>query len=223
MGIFRRVSDIISANLNDLVDKFEDPEKMLKAAIREMEQAIDEATAAAARAIAGEKLLEKELAEHERQADAWRQRAEHAVKAGDDDLARRSLRRKHEHEKLACALHDQAVAAQAAGDRLRRQVGAMRAKLAEAKRKLATLVARGRVAHARKRLQAVGAGMGPGTDALLKFDRMREKVELAEAEADALAELQTGRDEAIESKFEESEDELNIEAELAAIKEKLAK
>ena len=91
MGIFRRVNDIISANLNDLVDKFEDPEKMLKQAIREMEESIEEATAAAAKAIASERLLEKETAQHELQSVRWHERAERAVKAGDDELDRKSV------------------------------------------------------------------------------------------------------------------------------------
>lgn len=220
MGIFRRVSDIISANLNDLVDKFEEPEKMLNQAIREMEQAIDEATAAAAKAIASEKLLAKELANHERQAAQWLDRAERAVKGGDDELARQSLRRKQEHEKLARALRDQSAAAGETGQALRRQVEAMRAKHAEARRKLVTLTARSKAAHARRRLQAVGADFKVRSNAFSRFDRMREKVEQAEAEADALVELNAGGDEPIAAQLELHEDDLSVEAELAAIKQK---
>jgi len=220
MGIFRRVSDIISANLNDMVDKFEEPEKMLKQAIREMEQAIEEATAAAAKAIASDKLLAKELGAHELQAGQWQDRAEHAVKLGDDDLARQALRRKNEHDKLARALRDESAVAQETGQTLRRQVEAMRAKHAEAKRKLATLSARCKAAHARKRLQTVGARFELRTNAFTRFDRMREKVELAEAEADALAELHPESDEPIATRLEFHEDDLSVEAELAAIKQK---
>ena len=221
MGIFRRVTDIISANLNDLVDRLEDPEKGLRQAIREMEETIDKATGAAAKAIAGERLLAKELAEHERLEGEWLQRAEQAVKAGDDELARQSLRRKHEHEKLANALDDQALMAQETCQRLRRQVEAMRAKLAEAKRKLATLGARSTVAHARKRLETVGVAGRLRTDAFSRFDRMREKVELAEAEADALVALHAGEEETVKLEFEATEEELSIQAELAALKKKV--
>ena len=221
MGIFRRVNDIISANLNYMVDKFEEPERMLKQAIREMEASIEEATGAAAKAIAGGKLLDKELAEHEHQAAAWQERAEQAVKSGDDDLARRSLHRKHEHDKLARALRDQATAARESSQTLRRQIDAMKAKHAEAKRKLATLAARSLVAHARKRLEIVGVGGRLRTDAFSKFDRMREKVELAEAEADALVALHAGERGAIALKFESTEQELSVEAELAALKKKV--
>ena len=120
MGIFRRVNDIISANLNDMVDAFEDPETMLRQAIRDMEVAIEEATASAATAIASGKMLQKELQDHEEQAIFWQERAERAVQASDDHLARQSLRRKHEHDTLVCALRDQASASEVATQTLRR-------------------------------------------------------------------------------------------------------
>jgi phage shock protein A len=221
MGIFRRVNDIISANLNDLIDKFEEPERMLKQAIREMEQSIDETTAAAAKAIASERLLNKELAAHRQQAAQWQQRAEHAVAARDDDLARQWLRRKHEHDKLIGALSEQVLAADQTGQSLRRQVEAMRAKHAEAKRKLATLAARSKAAHARKRLQTVGAGFALRSDAFSRFDRLRERVEQAEAEADALGELRAGGNEPVAAKFQACDVDLCVEADLQEIKQRL--
>ncbi len=93
MGLFQRIGDIIAANLNDLVDRFEDPEVMLKQAIREMETMIEAATAGAARAIAGERLLSKDLSDHEQKAARWRARAEEGVSRGDDDLARQAIAR----------------------------------------------------------------------------------------------------------------------------------
>ena len=89
--LFQRIGDIIAANLNDLVDRFEDPEVMLKQAIREMETMIESATGGAARAIAGERLLARDLADHERKALRWNGRAEKAVLQGDDDLARQAI------------------------------------------------------------------------------------------------------------------------------------
>ena len=79
MRLLRRIGDIIAANLNDLVDRFEDPEVMLKQAIREMETMIEEATASAARAIAGERLLARDLADHEGKGRRWNTRAEELV------------------------------------------------------------------------------------------------------------------------------------------------
>ena len=101
MGLFKRISDIISANLGEMAESFEDPEKMLKQAVREMEKSIQDATKETAKALAGEKKLVKELAHNVSQAKQWQSRAEKAVEEGDDDLARRALSRKQEHEKLA--------------------------------------------------------------------------------------------------------------------------
>jgi len=222
MGIFRRVSDIISANLNDIVDQFEDPEKMLKQAIREMESCIEETTGATAKAIASGRLLDKELGEHEHQSNEWRERAEHAVAAGDDDLARQSLRRKLEHDRLVRALRDQSSASRESTRALRRQIDAMKAKHAEAKRKLAMWTARSKVAHARVNLQTARAGIRSRTAAFSKFDRMREKVELAEAEADALTELGAAAQDELQSEFLSRAEDSAIETELAALKQKAA-
>lgn len=188
MGIFRRASDIVAANLNDLVDRFEDPDKMLRQAVREMDAAIDSASAAAAKSLAAEKLLARELARNERQAAEWQGRAAAAVQAGDDELAKRALLRRREHDSLVGALREQQAAAVEANGRLRRQLDAMRAKRAEAARKLSTLTARHAVALARRRLHSGGAAMLDAR-AFDRFARLHEKVEQAEAEAEAIAEL----------------------------------
>ena len=147
MRLFQRIGDIIAANLNDLVDRFEDPEVMLKHAIREMETMIESATGGAARAIAGERLLGRELADHERKATRWTARAENAVIQGDDDLARQAIVRAHEHEAMAAALLEQRTSAERTAQALRGQVNAMRAKQAEARRKLESLSARRQLAE----------------------------------------------------------------------------
>lgn len=193
MGLFKKISDIISANLGEMAESFEDPEVMLKQAVREMDESIRDATQETAKTLANEKKLVKELAHNESEAKQWQSRAEKAVEKGDDDLARRALTRKKEHEKLAVALQDQHSAAKEASQTLRHQLEGMKAKLAEAKRNLSTLTARKKAADVRKKVY-LGMGETPDitveNEAFDKFDRMREKVEQAEAEAEALAELQ---------------------------------
>lgn len=192
MGLFQRISDIISANLNDMTEGFEDPERMLKQAIREMEDSIADATQETAKVLANSKLLAKELANNEQQADDWQRKAEQAVAAGDDNLARKALSRKVEHQKLATALQDQLSVAQETGRTLKNQLDGMQAKLAEAKRNLSTLSARQRAADFKKKMHTNEVALETGAatdDAFGKFERMREKVERAEAEAEALAEL----------------------------------
>lgn len=192
MGLFNRISDIISANLNDMTEQFEDPEKMLKQAVREMEESIGDARDQTAKAMASEKLVARELAKNEQESTNWQNRAEQAVRGGDDELARKALQRKQEHDKLALALRDQLSAAEEASKELRHQYEGMQAKLSEAKRTLATLSARQRAANVRKKIRTQAADIEIGVDdaAFSKFDRLRDRVEQTEAEAEALAELE---------------------------------
>jgi phage shock protein A len=198
-----------------MVDRFEDPETMLKQAIREMESSLEAATAATARAIAGERLLAKEQAEHSRRAKQWRERAEEAVARQDDDLARCCLARKREHETLERALADQWTSAQTANVGLRRQVDAMRAKLSEARRKLATLTAHRRAAEARRGLAGVAC---PQSNGFARYERLRPRVDLAEAEAEAFVGLSDEAATELESECARREADAEIEAELASIK-----
>lgn len=217
MGLFQRVSDIVSANLNDLVDRCEDPEKMLRQAIREVEAAIDQAMDAAARAIASEKLLVKELAHHEEMAAGLLKQAEQAVERGDLDRARRALRAKIEHQRLHRSLEGELESATGASQAIHRQVEAMRGKLAEARRKLALYSARKRVAQARRRFHSGRNGLR--TEAFARFERMEERIRETEAEAEAMAEV-GGRGGACEPGDEEARRELEVEEELAALKAK---
>lgn len=157
MGLFKRIGDIISANLGEMADQFEDPEVMLKQAVREMEESIREATQETARALANQKKLAKELARNQSEVGQWQSRAEKAVESGDDELARKALSRKREHEKLAVALDDQMTAAKDAAQTLRHQLEAMKAKLTEAKRNLSTLAARNKAAQVRKKVYTQSA------------------------------------------------------------------
>ncbi len=218
MGLFKRVGDIISANLNEMVDRFEDPEKMLKQAVLEMEAAVAGALDGAVKVIANERLLARQLDENLRQLERCRARAEEAVRRGDDDAARRALSRKSEHAKLAAALADQHAAAEAASRKLRTQIDALRVRLNEARRQQATLIARKRAADARRSLARDMNGITIDDSAFSKFDRVAMKVEQAEAEADALLELTTCCDSVDE--IDPVRDE--VETELAALKHSMA-
>ena len=224
MGIFSRVSDIVSANLNEMVEKFEDPEKMLKQAVREMDASIEQARQSTARAAADEKMIGRELEKNRSGAKLWADRAETAVADGNDDLARKALARKREHEKVTTALEDQLAAAEQSTQTLRRQLEAMQAKLADAKRRLGTLTARKRAADLRSRMSEAPSAVTLQTDAFAKFDRMQQKVEMAEAEAEAMREL-TGQTEADESVGVAIEPDVDaeVEAEVAALKKKLGR
>ena len=190
MGLFKRVRDIVTANFNELANEFEKPDLALKQAIREMETTIDQVTRDTARSIANQKTVTSELHKNRQQVETWADRAGLAVDAGDDDLARKALRRKQEHVKLAEALEDQLKITTESATTLRRQLDGMKAKLAEAKRNLATLTARQRAAEFKRRLQDNERMTHlDETNAFAKFEQLKSKVEMAEAEAEAYAEL----------------------------------
>ncbi|MCE9547404.1 MAG: PspA/IM30 family protein [Planctomycetia bacterium] len=218
MGVFKRLGTIVAANVNDAVDRCENPQKMLQQAVREMEQEISEGTALAANAVATEKLLTRRVGEQEREIATWQQRAETAVRVGDDKLARKALARKHDCESLTATLKDDLSAAQAASQTLRRQVEGMKSQYEDAKRQLAILVVRKRAADARSQCRQVGAAdCTLDNSAFDNFERMKEKVELAEAHADALIELGHA-DFAAYAASERTSEEVAVEAELAALK-----
>jgi phage shock protein A len=224
MGLFKRISDIITANLNEMTDGLEDPEKMLKQAVREMEQSITDATQETAKVLANEKLLVRELDSNRQQSLDWQSKAEQAIDAGDDGMARKALSRKQEHQKLVIALEDQLKLAQETTKTLKHQLDGMRAKMAEAKRNLATLSARKKAADFQKKVHTSAMDLEKGNngdDAFAKFDRMKERVERAEAEAEALAELRGGPHTRDDSDLEITSSAADsLDAELAALKKK---
>lgn len=217
MNIFRRVNDIISANLNDLIDRFEDPEAMLRQAIREMEAAIDDSMHAAAQVIAEERLLTRQLDELHRSSERLRDRAAAAVQRGEDSVARSALSQKAEHDKLIAALDDQLQSAGRHSAKLRRQVAAMRVRLGEARHKLQTYIARDRAAAARRQFAGDALHLTHADAAFSRFDTLCRTVERREAEAEAYEELAgaphlTGL----------TEEDPNIELELQTLKQQLA-
>ncbi len=212
MGLVNRMRGLLTANLNDLIEQCENPERMLRQAVRDMEASLGQLMDSAARAIAHHKLLSRQL-NGEQQAMARRMKmAEAAVARSDDDAARRELVRKVEHERLADALSRQLASADALRDRLRNQVATMRIKLAEARRKLVEITARSQAAAAqRKFIDNLPNDACAGT-VWSNFESMCARVEQSEAETEALLEL-LGEPETSEPLDTE------IEAELRALKE----
>ncbi len=212
MGFVKRVSGLVSANLNDLIDQCENPEKMLRQAIREMETALGQLMDGAARAIAHHKLLTRQLEEQQEEVQRSGARAARAVERGDESAARAELRHKSEHKRFAERLAVQVDSADALGRRLRNQVTTMRLKLAEARRKLADITARHRAAVAqRKFIDNLPAEPNAG-HVSSTFDSMCARVEQSEAETEALLELL-----GVSQTSKPDDDE--IEAELRALKE----
>ena len=151
-NIFKRISDILAANLNDLIDRVEDPERMTKQIIREMEENIRLAEEGVIDAMASEKQLLKDLEHHRQQSAEWHQRAAEALRASKEDLARAALGRKKEHDQIVKTLEPSWEAARHTSEHLQAQLHALEAKLEEARRKRGTLVARQRAVQAQDQL-----------------------------------------------------------------------
>src|ERR1051326_1261271 len=188
MGIFSRLGTLIKSNINDLITKAEDPEKMLSQVLLEMQQQLVEAKKAVAVAIADEKKLQKQYTAESDKSKEWERKAMVAVRAGDDNLARQALARKQEHETIAGQFQTQWMAQKQAVEKLKDALRLLNNKIEEAKRKKNILIARKKRAEAQQQIANTMQGLGD-TSAFDTFDRMAERIQLMEAEAEAGAEL----------------------------------
>jgi len=189
MGIFDRMKTVISSNINDMINKAENPEKMLNQLVIDMNQQMIESKKSVAMAIADEKKLERELIEQKRLSDDWERKAVIAVKAGRDDLAKEALLRKQEAENYYLQLKPQWESQKASVEKLKETLRQLQNKIDEASRKKNMLVARAKRAEAQQKIQKTLASVSGNTSAFDTFDRMAKKVDELEARADAQAEL----------------------------------
>jgi phage shock protein A len=191
MGIFSRLGTLIKSNLNDLISKAEDPEKMLNQVLVDMRNQLIEAKKQVAVAIADEKRLKKQLDQETATAQEWERKAMLAVRAGDDGLAKEALVRRQEHDGLAVQYQQQWDQQRTAVEKLKDALRALNAKIEEAQRKKNILIARAKRAEAQRTIQATMQGL-QNASAFETFDRMAEKVDMLEAEAEAGMELTDG-------------------------------
>ena len=219
-GIFSRMADILKANINDLLNRAEDPEKMIRQMILEMEEAVNKATASVCTAVANEKRLERQCMEKTDQIEMWQKKAELAVESGEDDLARRALERRAALEQASNDLGAALEESRRTSEQLKSQLMQLKAKLDEARTRQGALIARQRAAEARKQ---VARGLsGVGDDAFSSFERFRQRVENEEAEADAHQEM-AGSEPSLDEAFTKLERKGTVEEELASLKKKLGK
>jgi phage shock protein A len=222
MGLFDRFRRVVQSNINEMISKAENPEKMLNQLIMEMNEQLIESKKSVASAIADEKRLQRQLIEQRRNNELWEQRAMDAVRAGKDDLAKQALVRKQEHAEYATSYQEQYDAQHTSVEQLKSSLRQLQQKIEEASRKKNLLIARAKRAEAQQRIQATISATG-NTSAFDAFDRMADKVEQAEAEAEAtddLAKLDTG-DVDLEKQFKELEGGGSAEQLLEDLKSKM--
>jgi phage shock protein A len=206
MGIFDRLRTVISSNVNDLINKAENPEKMLNQLLLEMNEQMVESKKAVAMAIADEKKLERETIENKTQASEWERKAVIAVKAGRDDLAKEALVRKQEFEGYHTQLSTQWQAQKASVEKLKDSLRQLQTKIDEASRKKNILIARAKRAEAQDKINKTMSSMSGNKSAFDTFERMAKKVDELEARTEAHAELEEATSGAsLEKQFAELE------------------
>jgi len=218
MALLDRVSTLLRANLNDLVEKAEDPEKLLKQIVLDMENQLLQVKTQVAIAIADEHLLEKKRKEHQQEATEWRRKAELAVQKGMDDLARSALERAISHEQLAAGFASQAEDQKHEADNLRQALRKLDQKLSETRAHCEMLVAEHRRAKVVGRAARARQAVGPDQDHAV--ERMKGRVHMEAAENAATSEVMVS--ESLEDKFKALESADRIELELNQIKNRLA-
>lgn len=221
MGIFARLATLIKSNLNDLISRSEDPEKMLHQVVIDMSNQLLEAKKQVAMSIADEKRLAKQVEQEAANSAEWERRAMLAIKAGDDVLAKEALARKKEHDSLVTAYKDQWQKQKQAVDQLKTALKLLNNKIEEAKRKKNVLVARKKRAEAQKAIQETLTGLN-NASAFETFDRMAAKIDQMEAEAEATTELaEEASGDTLAARFGKLEMTAGAEDELMALKRKM--
>ena len=213
MGIFSRISDLLKANVNDLIDRAEDPEKMVKQIIIDMHQELTKATQNYGKAKASEKLAEKKYLEAQRVSANWESKAKAALSQGNADLAKQALAKKVKADEDVANYKEMYDSISTQTEAIGNQVEVLKAKLDEAKSRQAMLIARSQMADTQKSL-AKAAGGFDGNSALEKFNRMEEKIERKEAEAAAFTEI---ADTELDDAFAQVESDAKVDAELARL------
>ena len=216
MALMERVATLVRANLNDLIDKAEDPEKMIKQVILDMQNQLLQVKTQVAIAIADQHLLAKKQKENEDKTAEWRRKAELAVDKKEDDLARAALERSLSYQTLTGNFKQQVEDQGVQVENLKSALRKLEQKLSEAQSKSDLLIAQHRRARALNK--AVDARVAIGTSSsAAAFDRMKSKVQRNEAMSQAKAEL-TG--ETVEDQLASLEKKDEVERLLADLKSK---
>ncbi|NEP54459.1 MAG: PspA/IM30 family protein, partial [Moorea sp. SIO3C2] len=188
MGLFDRLSRVVRANLNDMVSKAEDPEKILDQAIVDMQEDLVQLRQAVARSIAEQKRTEQQYNKNQTEANNWQKRAQLALTKGDENLAREALVRKKTNSDTAATLKTQWDQQTNQVNTLKRNLVALEGKISEAKTKKNMLKARAQAAKANEKLQQTMGSINT-SGSLAAFERMEQKVLEMEARSEAAHEL----------------------------------
>ena len=214
MGIFTRFRDIVSANINAMLDKAEDPEKLIKLMIREMEDTLVELKASCAGVMADRKKVDRQLEELDSRVKYWAERAGLAVNKGRDDLAREALMEKHRYVSRKESLENEIVELGGLVEQYQGDIRQLEEKLKSARNKQRLLVQWH--IHAKRKIRAQeDIRRMDSSDVIFKFDEMENRIERMEVDADL---VNFGKKPSLEEEFEKLAVDDDIEKELQALK-----
>ncbi len=215
MGIFSRARDILAANVTDMLDRAEDPAKMVRMIIMEMEETLIEVRASAARTIADQKELRRHLVKLDGLQTSWKEKAELALSKDREDLAKAALVERQKAADMAERIEAEIAMLDEALNANEEDIAKLQAKLREARSRQSGLATRLEAANNRIRLRE--AYSGPKVDeAFSRFDVLERRVDLAEGRADALG--LGAAPKTLEEEIAELQSSEKVEAELAALK-----
>lgn len=220
MGIFSRISDLLKSNVNDLIDKAEDPEKMVKQIIIDMQKELNNSTQALGKAMAAERTAKNQYDAAAAKSAEWENKAKSALAAGNEELAKKALAEKVKADKNTEQYKEMYDTISSQTETIRTQVEVLKSKLQEAKSRQAMLIARSQMADTQKSIAKASGGFDSGS-ASEKFDRMEEKIMSKEAEAQAFSEIaaENNRENDDTAKeFEKIETDSKVNSELERLK-----
>ena len=222
MGILTRIFNLFRATTSDLLDKAEDPEKMIKQMISDLENQKKKAKEQMTEALALQKRVERDTAKEHKEAEKWEQKAILAVQNEKDDLAKEALTRKNEHLRRALDFEKQLEMHQNNADSLKESYQTMEDKIDEIKRKQGLLSVKQKQAEAQEKIYKTIEGLGDTSGIMDTIERAEEKVENLQARAEAYQEISMESDqESLEKKFKELEHESpDMEMELLELKKR---
>ncbi|WP_137863313.1 MULTISPECIES: phage shock protein PspA [unclassified Sphingomonas] len=220
MGIFSRTRDIIAANVTDLLDKAEDPAKMVRMIILEMEETLVEVRASAARTIADQKEMRRHIAKLEKLQESWTEKAELALSKGREDLAKAALVEKQKAVDMCEQLSEEISVLDEALRASEEDINKLQTKLREARARQNSIVTRMESANNRVRLREMTNGSRM-QDAFSRFDVLERRVDLAEGRADAAG--LGAAPKTLDEEIAELRSSEKVDAELEALKKRLGK
>ncbi len=210
-----RIRDLVSANLNAMLDRAEDPERMVNEYIRQLTENLNEARISVASAMADETKLHSKMVEYQAQSDQWQMKAQAALRAGQEDLARQALARKLEGQKMADSYRQQYEQQDQQVEELQNALIKLESRIAEARSRRELLIAKQNRAQTQEAIQRTVAGLG-NINAMDKLEQLEERVDDRLSRADALDRLNRG---SLEARFEELETNTELDSELANLKQ----